>query len=409
MLSLINGLIVTSPWQDQIARLTSIIEHPGTGLTGQSASDARALIDSLNKNILQLSQNLQITEERTRTMIGALPIGLLICSKAGKVEAANPASLKLFRCKNSEDLRGRDLSQLFRLNGASLDLTRDYLDKIDSPATEVLAQTYYGQTFPADILIRPFATPGAPRLLVVVEDVTSRREIERLKEEFVSMLSHDLRTPLTSLRLFMDMIASGRYEHDLKAMREKARGMEEESVRLLNMVNSLLDMHKLESHGLEMFFDIVPCAQLIRQSIQSIETVAQQRNISIRTMTVDKTLHVNADEHYIVQVLVNLLSNAIKFSTPGQHIHVQVEPEGSLVKFSVKDKGPGISEEFRQRMFNRFEQARVSDARIKGGTGLGLAICKAIVEQHGGLIGVESREGAGSSFWFTLQRVDLEV
>lgn len=404
-----DGIIVTSTWQELIARLTSIIERTGNGLDGQLASEARMLIESLDKNFQLIKQTLQITEERTRTMVGALPVGILICSKAGTVEAANPAALQLFRCRGSETLRGRELSQLFQSKGAPLQLTGDYIDETSSPAMEVIAQSIEEHSFPAEILIRPFLTPGTHRLLVVVEDITDRREIERLKEEFVSMLSHDLRTPVTSLRLFMDMIASGRYENDLKAMKEKARGMEQESTRLLNMISSLLDLHKLESRGLEMFFDIVPCNQVIRQSIQSVAGVAEERGVSIDAKVLDKGIHVKADAHYIVQVLVNLLSNAIKFSPPGDQIKVQAETTGNFVRFSIKDRGRGISEEFRQRMFNRFEQARISEDRLKGGSGLGLAICKAIVEQHGGAIGVESEEGSGSCFWFTLEKVDLEL
>jgi PAS domain S-box-containing protein len=342
-------------------------------------------------------------------LISAIPVGLLICSEVGLVEAANPASLALFHCRYADELKGRELAQLFQPDKSSPHQINENVDWHLAQTAEVLAKTVDGQSFPASIRAHPFATPGVSRLLVTVEDITERKKLERLKEEFISMLSHDLRTPLTSIRLFMDLVASGGYEQDLGAMRKRARGMEQESLRLLNMVNCLLEVHKLESTGLEMFFDIVPCQQLIKQSLQSVEPVAEERSIGIVIQEIDRRLHVKADAHYIVQVLVNLLSNAIKFSPSGKQVKVEVEATEQLIKFIISDEGPGISAEFRKRMFNRFEQSDISEDRLKGGSGLGLAIAKAIVEQHGGTIDVHSEEGLGTTFFFTLQRIDLDI
>jgi PAS domain S-box-containing protein len=400
-------------WQDQLAQLSKIIEKSaGSADVERDRANARRAISLLGEQIEELVRNLQITEDRARTLVTAIPVGLLICSEAGKCEAANPAALSLFKCKYADEMRGRNLNEIFTINGVALQPSTAASEAPDwtrTDSTEVEARKVDGTTFPAEIVIRPFATPGTPRILVVVEDVTARHEIERLKEEFVSMLSHDLRMPLTSLRLFMELVASGRYDADPENLRAKARAMEEESVRLLGMVNNLLDMHKLETHGLEMFFDVVPCGEILRLSVQSVETLAETRKIQLNTVPYDKQMHVRADVQYVVQVLVNLLSNAIKFSPPDKSIELLVVRQGRLVKFTVKDKGRGISPEFRERMFNRFEQARLAEDRLKGGSGLGLAISKAIVEQHGGTIGVDSEEGKGSSFWFTLEHIDLDI
>lgn len=400
-------------WQDQLAQLSKLVEKSvGNFDVERDRADARRAVSLLGEQIEEIVRNLQITEDRARTLVSAIPVGLLICSQAGKCEAANPAALALFKCKYADELRGRIMSELFTIDGAALQAISGSSETPDWTrlnATEVDAHKVDDTTFPAEIVVRPFATPGAPRLLVVVEDVTARHEIERLKEEFVSMLSHDLRMPLTSLRLFMELVAAGRYDADPERLRIKARAMEEEAVRLLSMVNNLLDMHRLETRGLDMFFDVVPCSEILRQSVQSVETLAENRKIQVATKMFDKQMHVRADVQYVVQVLVNLLSNAIKFSPPDKSVELSVERQGRLVKFTVKDEGRGISPEFRERMFNRFEQARLAEDRLKGGSGLGLAISKAIVEQHGGTIGVDSEEGKGSSFWFTLEHMDLDI
>jgi signal transduction histidine kinase len=173
------------------------------------------------------------------------------------------------------------------------------------------------------------------------------------------------------------------------------------------MINSLLDIDKLEAGKLDMFFDIVPSRDIVQASYQSVMSLAEQRRINVFVPHIDRKVHVRADKDFVVQVLVNLLSNAIKFSPKDSIVKIECQADDDFVKLSVSDQGPGIPDEFRKRMFNRFEQAQMSDARVKGGSGLGLASARAIVEQHGGKIGVDSTEGQGSTFWFTLPRVIL--
>jgi signal transduction histidine kinase len=137
---------------------------------------------------------------------------------------------------------------------------------------------------------------------------------------------------------------------------------------------------------------------VVRQGIEAVAETARARGITIEAGRVEGTFV--GDEERLVQVLVNLLSNAVKFSPDGGRVDVQAQPVDRHVVFRVTDRGRGIPESFREIIFHRFQQVEASDSRQKGGSGLGLAICKAIVEQHRGAIGVESRLGEGSSFWF---------
>jgi signal transduction histidine kinase len=201
-------------------------------------------------------------------------------------------------------------------------------------------------------------------------------------------------------------MASGTYSNNYQGAVRMAGKVEASAKRLINMINGLLDMQKMEAGRLNMFLDVVDCSEIVDHCVDSLETLAQTSQITL-TPFMGGDVQVLADRDYVIQVLVNLISNAIKFSPPGKSVDIRVEPNEKMVTIKVIDQGPGIGEEFRKRMFNRFEQAHISDQRVKGGTGLGLAIAKAIIEQHGGEIGVDSEEGFGSTFWFTLQRVQV--
>lgn len=361
-------------------------------------------IDELAIAYQTTTDRLENSEIRIRTLVDAIPLGLLIVSSAGRIEAANPASLLLFRC-TYEHLIGKQLRDLFELDGRPLDLASYSVSELSKQATEVIALTASQEQFPASVTLRPFASSAETKMMVVVEDTTARHEIERLRQEFISMVSHDLRTPLTSIQSLLSLIAEGKYDGDLDLMKERVRGIESDASRLIGMINSLLEIHKMESGRLDLFIEVIPCAQIIKRSLQSISPLAERQKIKLVVDAIDPEIHVQADSDYSVQVLVNLLSNAIKFSPDGESIQLTNEVRESDVKLIVRDHGPGISLEFQKRLFNRFEQARLSDSRIKGGTGLGLAIAKGIVEQQGGTIAVESEEGQGSTFWFTLPRV----
>jgi signal transduction histidine kinase len=168
------------------------------------------------------------------------------------------------------------------------------------------------------------------------------------------------------------------------------------------LINDLLDIEKMESGMLELHVQPTDMSLIIKRSIEAVAGFAQTQGISV-FMPDKQKQPVEADADRLVQVIVNLLSNAIKFSTKGESVVVAAETKGSKMRVTILDRGRGVPASMRESIFERFKQVELNDERKKGGSGLGLAICKAIVERHGGTIGVEpGPEGKGSLFWFIL-------
>ena len=236
----------------------------------------------------------------------------------------------------------------------------------------------------------------------VAEHTVERlEEVERLKKGFLSTMSHELRTPLTSIRGSLGLLASGA----MGTLSGEAAGIvavaERNAVRLMALINDILDLERLETGKIELQFAEVPVESILRRAMESLTTFGQKHGVTVEAPP-DVSSVIWGDADRIVQVLVNLLSNAVKFSPPGGVVTIEVGARDNSIEFRVTDRGRGVPVAHRRAIFERFRQVETSDAREKGGTGLGLAICKSIVEQHGGTIGLESEEGSGSTFWFRI-------
>ncbi|MEM7064599.1 MAG: ATP-binding protein [Cyanobacteria bacterium P01_B01_bin.77] len=249
----------------------------------------------------------------------------------------------------------------------------------------------------------------------LITDISERKAIERMKDEFIAVVSHELRTPLTSLHGSLKLIATGRLGHLSDEGQQMLAVADESTDRLVRLVNSVLDLQRIESGEVTMDACTCNAADLVKQATETVQTMAQQHDIQIHTQL--ESLSIWADPDYIVQTLTNLIGNAIKFSVPSQTITLSLcshadqlfdqstrsqSPLPGLALFCVQDHGQGIPADKLTSIFERFQQVDSSDSRKKGGTGLGLTICRKIIEQHGGTIWAESQVGVGSSFYFTV-------
>ena len=240
----------------------------------------------------------------------------------------------------------------------------------------------------------------------LTSDISDRKAIERMKDEFIAVVSHELRTPLTSLHSALKILATGRLGNLSKDGKQMLEIADDNTERLVRLVNNVLDLQRIESGDVKMEKQVCNVLILMIQATESMQPMAQHQGVVLAVKPMDIEILVDSD--YIVQALTNLLSNAIKFSSPDDTVWLTAENQSNTeVLFSVRDQGQGIPSDKLESIFERFQQVDSSDSRRKGGTGLGLAICRKIIEQHEGKIWAESTIGEGSTFSFTLPLGDF--
>jgi PAS domain S-box-containing protein len=233
-------------------------------------------------------------------------------------------------------------------------------------------------------------------------DVTERKEVERIKNEFVAVMNHELRTPLTALVGSLGLLkelAAGRLDAQAGAFLDMAQ---QNSERLSLLINDILDIERIESGGAHFRRDPVAIRPLLARAVALNTAYAERYGVRYEIAQPVPEVAVLADEDRLMQVLTNLMSNAAKFSPKGSAVTLSAALREGAVRVSVADRGRGVPEAFRERIFQKFAQADASDTRLKGGTGLGLFISRAIVEKMGGSIGYDSAPGQGATFYFDL-------
>ena len=235
-------------------------------------------------------------------------------------------------------------------------------------------------------------------------DITQARAAERMRSEFTSTLSHELRTPLTSILGSLQLLRSGALGDMDRDQGELVEVAERNGQRLLDLINEVLDIEKIESGRLTLMPEPMPIDSLLNESVRLNQGYADRFRANLALHGAVPGVIVRADRKRLMQVMTNLLSNAAKFSPPNSAVDVSVSRPGDTVRVEVSDRGPGIPEAFRSKIFGRFAQADSADSRIKGGTGLGLAISKRLIELMQGRIGFEDRPEGGTTFWFELPR-----
>lgn len=240
------------------------------------------------------------------------------------------------------------------------------------------------------------------------EDIEKLTELERLKADFVSTVSHELRTPLTSMRGALGLVLGGLAGE----VSEKGRGLLRIALtntdRLIRLINDILDIEKIDAGQTEIRRSRVRVRSLLETTISGLEGFA--RDGHVRLVLLDGgDAEVMGDADRLIQVFTNLGSNAVKYSPNEGAVEFSARPERDRVVISVRDHGPGITEEFASRIFGRFQQSGGAESRRPGGTGLGLSIAKSIAELHGGQIGFDPAEGGGTRFWVALPTVAPEA
>lgn len=338
-------------------------------------------------------------EARLRQILESLPVGLMMIDLDGKIVLSNRTFEEVFEYKMA-DIEGKTIDSILTDSRARKVNLAYITENALGRAHECLVEKLDGAEVPVEISFREIETLDGKRLIGLVLDITDRHEVELMKAQFVQMVSHDLRTPLTSVQSYLDLLGRGVYGNLSDAGTQKLALLNKSVDRLVNMIRDLLDIERWEAGHLKIAIGETTLQSIIEQSLEAVNSHKEVKKVTINTPAEDMQLRGDAER--LVQVVINLLHNAIKFSPDKGTIDLTAKKENGFVEIEIKDEGPGIPTELQKTVFERFKQVSETDATVKKGTGLGLAICKAIVEAHGGTIGVTSEGGKGSTFWFKL-------
>ena len=237
---------------------------------------------------------------------------------------------------------------------------------------------------------------------VVMRDITSQKEIEQIKSDFLSVVSHELRTPLHSIKGFVEIILMGRTGEINELQRDFLTTVRESTTNLQRLIDDLLEFSRMEAGQIKLKPEEIAVREVAARVIEQLEPLAEEGQLALENRVPESLPNIEADPMRIEQVLTNLVSNACKFTPAGGSVTIDAQDFGNQVRIAVRDTGIGIPEEEQARIFQRFYQVEGGATRSYTGTGLGLTISKFIVEHHYGRIGVESKEGEGSTFFFML-------
>jgi len=370
-------------------------------------------------------------ERRLGELLESAPDAILEIDQEGRIVLLNRMAEQLF-AYSREELIGQPVELLVpeSLRPAHQRHREQYLSHpVTRPMGSGLkleARRKDGSHFPVEISLSPAKSDSGWRVTAIIRDVTERRQMEdqlrvvqeeyiaelelrnrevehanRLKSEFLANMSHELRSSLHTIIGFAELLA----EQGVGQLNEKQRRfinhIHADSLDLLNLINDLLDLSKIESGRLELRLEAFSIHLAVDEALSSVQPRATTKALELLAK-IDIAIEVFADRLRFKQILHNLLSNAVKFTPEGGRVWVEAAPNGRFVEISVSDTGIGIPENQHQAVFDKFYQVEAATNRGVEGTGLGLAITKRLVEQHGGDIWLASQPGRGSRFTFTV-------
>lgn len=348
-----------------------------------------------NQSVDQLNQRLLDMQTRIRKILTTLPLGLLLIADSEKITASNSRIENIFGY-DKNDLAGKPISLLFpELKSLT----------VSEHAVQVTALRNGGEQITCEIFVNEIEEDdGTRRMFVHVQDISERQRLEQLRRDFLNMVSHDLRTPLTAIGLSLDMLQSGTCGELSRPAQTVVKQAQASSDFLISMVTELLDSEKIQAREFELDLQLITVKAVIDKALAATTPVASKAKVAVESdFTNDVFL---ADEDRIAQVLINLIGNAVKYSPRDSSIVVKGGLEGTGIKFSVTDFGPGIPKDLQAAIFEPYRQLQQPKQTKRKGFGLGLAICKLLIEAHHGTISVRSEEGKGSTFWFTVPLID---
>jgi two-component system phosphate regulon sensor histidine kinase PhoR len=395
-------ILIASQTTRSIRELTKASERMASGdldihLPIPADDDTGQLSRALNKMAIQLRnevETLQSEQSKLTAILQQMTDGLVMVNHLGIVQLINPAAEDMFMVSEGEavgqslaiSLRQHQIVELWQRTKAT--------GEVQSTTFEVSSRRLYLQGIAV-----PMHQEQVGNILLLFQNLTRQRYLETVRRDFISNISHELRTPLAALKALTETLQENALD-DPPAARLFIQRMETEVDSLSQIVSELLELSRIESGRVPLNLKPTAPAEILGPAVERLRLTAERAGLEI-TVDCPKDLPLMfADPSRLEQVIVNLLHNAIKFTPNGGQIDVSARLISGAIAFSVRDTGIGIAEDDLPRIFERFFKA--DRARSSGGTGLGLAISHHIVEAHGGKIWVESIEGKGSTFSFSI-------
>jgi len=381
------------------------VEVDPRGEIGELGRAVNAMAESLQQQMVRIRQK----ESQLESVLDNMTSGIVMINRAGVILLLNRMAEELLGMP-AHELLGRQYTEarqqyeLVRLIGDALERREHLRDELTF---------YYPEERQIEINLVPIeGRDDSGGLLLVLQDVTAIRRLERMRSEFVANVSHELKTPIAAVKGFAETLLGGA-GGDPETQRAFLQIIHDESDRLNRLVNDILELSKIESRRAPLLFSPVELGPFIGKTVELLAKEAERKNIRIETEVGDE-LYVEADEDRLRQIVVNVLSNAINYTPEGGRVRIQVEPVASgdgqiaeeddydAIRIRISDNGIGIPKKDLPRIFERFYRVDKARSRSSGGTGLGLSIVKHLVELHRGSIAVESTVGVGTTFTIEL-------
>jgi two-component system phosphate regulon sensor histidine kinase PhoR len=368
------------------------------GLGGDELGVLGATLNELASRVQETVGELSRDKAQLAAVLDQMEEAVVAVDAGGVVLVVNPALSRLLGV-DAANARGRRYVETVRHNGIA-QLLGSVLREGRPAALEI--RIFSPEELVFDAHAAPLTQDGrVGGALLVLHDITRLRRLEQMRRDFVANVSHELRTPLASIRGFAETLSAGAVD-DKENRLDFLKTIEEHAGRLTKLVDDLLDLSAIESGHRAPRLAPTDLAAALAESARAFAPVAEERGVLLEAPPADGLPRVSADPDQLRQILANLLDNALKYTETGGRVSVSAEPWKGGARVTVRDTGVGIPEADLPRVFERFYRVDKARAREAGGTGLGLSIVKHLVEAHGGVVSVESRQPGGTAFRFTL-------
>lgn len=368
----------------------------------------------MNANETSSGKNKTLLEHRAETEAIFMSIGdgFIATDEFGKITRINPVALDLLGYKE-KDLIGHWFPQKI----VAVTADNKPIALIDRPMAKAYLtgktisekswyRTAHGRLMPVHITVSPILLNNKPLgAIEIFRDITLDEEVDRMKSEFISLASHQLRTPLSSIKTYSHMLVDGFMGEITAPQKKSLKTIIAATNRMNELISTLLNITRIESGALDVSPKVIDCKRLTEEVMAELSLLASDKDINLSLRCIGKDSgRLKTDALILKEILTNLLSNAIKYTPAGGSVAAKIQARPKDILFTVSDTGWGIPKAAQEQIFSKFFRAHNISRRETTGTGLGLYLVKGLLEQLGGKIWFTSNEGEGSNFHFTLPR-----